>query len=124
MYLNDSGDTERNISTATTSVTLDRNADTAEVTAFGNDDKAYIAGLKDATWSVEGSRDATIEGYVDGILGSARFYRIFPEGSSSGKVYYEGTAICTAVSPSSDVGDANKWSASFQNTGAITRTTV
>jgi hypothetical protein len=110
VYIVDSGATERDISSAVTSVSDDFTADTA--------------GLKDATFSVEGNRDATIEGYVYGVLGLSKAWAIFPEGSASGKVKYSGTAICTTFNEASDVGDANKWSAEFQVTGAVTRATV
>ena len=122
--MTDSGSAEREISSAVTSVTTNFTADTAETSSLGDTAKQYIAGLKDATWSVEGNRDATIEGYVYGILGSSKAWAIFPEGSASGKVKYSGNAICTSFSESSDVGDANKWSAEFQVSGAITRATV
>jgi hypothetical protein len=124
VFLVDSGATERNISSAVTSVSDDFTADTAEVSSLGDTAKQYIAGLKDATFSVEGNRDATIEGYVYGVLGSSKAWAIFPEGSASGKVKYSGTAICTSFNEASDVGDANKWSAEFQVTGAVTRATV
>ena len=123
-YVTDSGGTERNISSAITSITTSFPVDTAETSALGDTAKQYIPGLKDSSFSVEGSRDATIEGYVYGILGSSKAWAYFPEGSASGKVKYSGTAFLTSFDETSDVGDANKWSAEFQGTGAVTRATV
>jgi hypothetical protein len=123
-YIADSGSTERELTTGLSSVSLSPSADTAEVSALNDTAKGYIAGLKDATVEVEGPRDVTIEGYLFGILGLARRFTYFPEGSSSGKVVYIGTAICTSFEDGSSVDDANRYSASFQVTGAVTRTTV
>lgn len=123
-YQTDIATTERDLSTAVTSVSFPRSADTAEATSLGDTSKAYIAGLKDATIAVEGNRDVTIEGYVDGVLGAGCTFAYLPAGSASGRIKYSGSAICTSYEPASDVGDANKWSASYQVTGAVTRTTL
>lgn len=124
LWVGDSTNTPRDISTAVTSTGLQRMVDTAEVTALTNTSKAYIAGLKDATFPVEGSRDVTIEGYIDGSLGSVVQFAYLPNGSASGKVKYSGSALCTEYNPNSDVSDANKWSAQYQVTGDVTRTVL
>lgn len=123
-YLSD-GSTERNLSSAGTQCSLDLSKDTVETTAFGSTSKTYIGGLRDATFSIEGARDATIEGYVYSAYtnSSGVFFRYFPEGSASGKVGYEGTAILTkGPGPSASTDDSVKWSAEAQVTGPVTRT--
>lgn len=92
-----------------------------DVTALNDTAHGYIAGLKDATVEVSGPRDATIEGYLYGVLNLARRFSYFPEGSASGKVGYIGTAICTSFNEASSVSDANTYSASFQVSGPVTR---
>lgn len=124
IWVGDSSNTPQNITSAVSTTGLQRIVDTAEVTALGNTSKAYIAGLKDATFPVDGIRDVTIEGYVDGSLGTPVAFAYLPNGSASGKVKYSGSAICTSYNPNSDVGDANKWSAQYQCTGDITRTVL
>jgi hypothetical protein len=47
--IDDSGGTLRDISDVLTDVSISRTADVAEVSAFTNSSKAYVAGLKDAT---------------------------------------------------------------------------
>lgn len=123
-YIVDSGATERDISAAVNSVSLPKSADTAEVSSFGDAAKNFIGGLLDSTLSVEGSRDATIEGYLDGIIGATTTYAYCPEGSASGKVKFSGTIIGTQVSPTSAVGDANKFSFTAQGCGTVTRATL
>ena len=63
--VDDSGGTIRDISDILSSVTLSREADTAEVSALGSSDKSYIVGLKDATISIEGMADVTTSGYLE-----------------------------------------------------------
>lgn len=116
----------RDLSSAGTTCSLDISRDTAETTAFGNSSKTYIPGLRDATASIEGNRDATIEGYVYNsfISDTAVAFEYYPEGEGTGKIYYTGDCILTTgPGPSSDVGDANKWSAEMQVSGDVTRST-
>lgn len=123
-YLTDSGSTERNITAGLTSAAIARTADVAETSALGDSAKTYVAGLKDATIPLGGPRDATIEGYVEGVVGTSTAFAYFPEGSASGKIKYSGSVIITAYNPSSSVDDATRWSAECQVTGAVTRAAV
>ena len=68
--IDDSGGTLRDITDVLTDVAVSRTADVAEVSAFSNSSKAYVAGLKDATITISGSFDATVDGYLSGILGA------------------------------------------------------
>jgi hypothetical protein len=124
LYLVDSGASERDLSSAITQVSLPLSSDTADTSALGDAAKTYLATLKDATVSIDGHRDATIEGYLFGVLGATTTFSYFPEGSASGKVKYSGTVIINSVGPASDVGDANKFSAGGQCSGTITRAVV
>ena len=100
-----------------------RSVDTAEVTAFGQNDKAYIAGLRDATIPLEGFADATVDGYLAGILGwgTPVAWEVYPSGSATGLVKYSGSAILTKYETQTSVSDAVKISGELQVTGAITR---
>jgi hypothetical protein len=85
----DSGATLRDISTVLNSVSLSREADTAEVSALGTDDKAYIAGLRDATISIEGMADvpATLTAFsgLSRRLSSTRLARVPVRSSTPGR---------------------------------------
>ena len=121
--VDDSGSTLRDISTYTTGVDFPRTVDTAETSTAGNASKTYVAGMKDATITIEGNYDSTVDGYLEGILGLTGSIEYGPAGSTAGYVKYSCEAICTAYNPPASVDDAAKWSASFQVTGDVTRGT-
>jgi predicted secreted protein len=112
-------------------VSLSRDIETAETTTFGNDDKNYITGLRDATVSVSGKFDAAAASAIDpvlaGVLGSASTvswaYRPNSASVSTSNPEYQGEAIVTSYEVSGGVGDAVTFSAELQCTGAITRAT-
>ena len=52
-------------------VDVNRTADIAESTTFGNDNKTYITGNKDGTLSVGGFFDATADATLQPLLGGA-----------------------------------------------------
>lgn len=120
----DSGSTMRDISNVVNSSSLSRSAETAEVTALGDDSKAYIPGLKDATVSVEGMADVTTSGYLDGILGTVTTWEFFPAGTANGQVKYSGSGILTSLETAAEVGGAVTVSGELQVTGDVTRTVV
>lgn len=122
--IDDSGGTLRDISNVLTDVSVSKTADVAEVSAFSNSSKAYVAGLKDATISISGSFDATVDGYLKAIVGASGSFEFFPIGNSSGLPKASGEAICTSYDRTPDVGGAVTFSASFQVSGDVTEATV
>lgn len=121
--IDDSGGTLRDISAYCNSVSFPRSADTAETSTFSVSSKTFVAGLKGATISVEGKWDSTVDGYLDGIVGVEGTFEYGPQGSTAGNIKYTGECICTGYEPSGDIGDAGKFTASFQVTGDVERTT-
>jgi hypothetical protein len=122
--LDDTSGTVRNISDTVTSVDFPDTIDTAETTAFGSSAKSYIVGLADATLSVSGIWDATVDGYIaGGAEPASRSFVFGPAGSTAGNVKYTGEAIVTSYSISNPVGDVVTYSLDLQVTGAVTRTT-
>lgn len=113
------------ISSYVSDVSLARSVDTAETTTFGASDKTYIVGLRDANFSVSGKWDATLDALLNGILGQSATvsFEYGPEGSSNGNTKLTGEAILTGFDRSSTVSDAATFSANFQVSGAVTRTT-
>ena len=124
VYITDSGGTERNFTSYSTSVGIPAEVETAEVSTLGDDDKVYVVGLKDATFTIEGRLDATVDGYLNGLAGGTpRAYKIAPMGSVAGRLYYSGSCILTSYELTSELGDVVGFSAEFQNSGAPTRGT-
>ena len=121
--IDDTGGSSRNISDTLTDVSFPQTIDTTETTAFGSSNKSYIVGLKDTTISVSGIWDATVDGYISGTEPASRSFIFGPAGSTSGNVKYTGEAIMTNYSQSNPVGDVVTFTADFQVTGAVTRTT-
>lgn len=121
--IDDTGGSSRNISDTLTDVSFPQTVDTAETTAFGSSNKSYIVGLKDTTISVSGIWDATVDGYISGTEPASRTFIYGPAGTTSGNVKYTGEAIMTNYAVSNPVGDVVTFTADFQVTGAVTRTT-
>jgi hypothetical protein len=120
----DAGSTLRDISDVLNTASLSREVETAEVTTLGDDDKAYIPGLRDGTVSVEGMADVTTSGYIDGLLGTTTTFEFYPAGTGTGQVKYAGSCILTSVETGAELGGAVTMSGEFQITGGITRTVV
>ena len=122
--IDDSGGTLRDISDVLTDVAISRTADVAEVSAFSNSSKAYVAGLKDATITVSGSFDATVDGYLSGILGVEGSFEFYPIGTTGGNPKSSGECIMTSYDRTPDVGGAVSFTASFQVSGDVTEGTA
>jgi hypothetical protein len=112
------------------SVDFPQTIETAEVTTFGDNSKEYIVGLADATLSVSGSWDATLDAHMEGVLAAQRggtlasaTFEYGPAGGAGGAVRYTGECILTGYTGASSVGDKVTFSAEFQVTGAVTRNT-
>ena len=122
--IDDTAGSVRDISNTVTSVDFPETLDTAETTAFGSSAKSYIPGLTDATISISGIWDATVDGYIaGGAEPASRSFVFGPAGSGSGNVKYTGEAIVTSYSISNPVGDVVTYSLDLQVTGSISRTT-
>ena len=121
--LDDKDGTARDLSDTLTSVDFPETIDTAETTAFGATSKSYIVGLRDATISVSGLWDATVDGYIIGTEPASRTFIFGPAGSTGGNVKYTGECILTNYAVSNPVGDVVTYSLDLQVTGNVTRTT-
>lgn len=122
--IDDSGGTLRDISNVLTDVAVSRTADVAEVSAFSNSSKAFVAGLKDATISLSGSFDATVDGYLKAILGVEGDFEFYPIGTTGGNPKASGKAIMTSYDRTPDVGGSVSFSAAFQVSGDVTEGTA
>lgn len=122
--IDDSGGTLRDITNVLTDVAVSRTADVAEVSAFSNSSKAYVAGLKDATITISGSFDATVDGYLKGILGAEGSFEFYPIGTTGGNPKASGECIMTSYDRTPDVGGAVTFTAAFQVSGDVTEGTA
>ena len=121
--LDDTGGTSRSLSNVLTSVDFPEIIETAEATAFGSTSKSYIVGLRDASISVSGLWDATVDGYIIGTEPATRSFIFGPAGTTGGNVKYTGECILTNYSVSAPVGDVVTFSLDLQVTGNVTRGT-
>ncbi|MCS6302377.1 MAG: hypothetical protein H8K07_01725 [Nitrospira sp.] len=106
---------------------LERMRETAETTVFGLNDKTYVAGLKDSTFSGEGNFDGALDLILsDDIADNAatKTLQYDPQGSTSGLPRYSIETWVTKYSIDTDIGDKGSCSFELQGTGAVTRTTV
>jgi len=123
--LDNSGGSLTDISTYVNNVDFPETADVAETSTLGASNKTYLAGLKDATISLSGLFDATVDAILGAVVGqtASLSFEYSPEGTGSGKVKYTGEAILTSYALSSPVGDVVAYSADLQVSGAVTRGT-
>jgi hypothetical protein len=124
--IEDSGDVSRDISTVLRDVSLGRQIDTAETTAFQSTNKSYVIGIPGSSFNVSGMFDLTVDGYFMGIMGleDARAFIYRPEGNTSGRREITGSAYLSSYNISGSVSDMVSFTADFTVTGAVTVTTV
>lgn len=118
----DSGSTARNISDVLRDVSLARQIDTAETTAFTSTNKSYVIGIPGSSFSVSGMFDLTVDGYLNGIMGleSARAFVYGPEGNTATRRRITGSAYLTSLNYSGSVSDMVSFTADFMVTGPVT----
>jgi hypothetical protein len=103
---------------------LEKMVDTAETTAFGDDDKEFIAGLRDTTLNISGHWDAAQDQFAaDWDDGAVVSCIVGPAGNTAGNVRYTFNALITSYTVDMPVSGRVSWSASLQRTGATTRDT-
>ena len=74
--------------------TINMNVDKQDVTAFGDGNKVYVAGLPDASGDFGGFMDdATSQTYIAAIDGLARNFYLYPDTTNSPNVYWFGTVL-------------------------------
>jgi len=123
--VDNSGGSLTTISDVLTDVSLPQTIETAETTSFGSNAKTYIVGLSDATISISGNFDVTVDAHLSSVLGQAATlsFEYGPEGLATGDAKYTGECLMTSYEKSGAVGDVVTFSAEFQVTGAVTRGT-
>lgn len=113
-----------NLTTYFNEASISTDVEVAETTAFGNDAKTYIAGLKDGTFSMSGMFDGA-QGAVDQTLSSviaaadSDAITVAPDGAVAGRRSVSGAARETSYEISSPVGDVVSVSMESQATGGV-----
>jgi len=116
--------TPTDISQYVKSISFPEEAETHDTTTLGATSKSYIAGLKDATISIDGVFDPTVDAHLNGILGlDGVAFEYGPAGSTAGSIKYTGNCICTSYEVETPVDDVATFSAEFQVSGNVTRGT-
>jgi len=117
-------------STSIAAVTLEISADEQETTSFGADYRTRIAGLKDASLTLDFHQDfgaSSVDATLFPLMGSAVTFSITPtsEATSATNPAYSGTAIVTSYSPfANSVGDLATLSVTWPVSGPVTRATA
>ena len=107
------------------SYTITETADVLEDTSMGDASRTYLASLKSFSGSIECFWDETdTNGQLTLDVGATVTINVYPEGSSSGDMYYTGSVIITEKSITASFDGMVEASFSFQGTGALSETTV
>ena len=107
------------------SFSIEESADTLEDTSMGDTARTYKPSLTTYTGSIDvlwDETDTTGQGAL--TVGSEVTLNFYPEGDTSGDVYYTGLAIVTGVSRNSSFDGLVEMSISVQGNGALTTSTV
>lgn len=116
-------------SSSIAAVTLEVSADEQETTAFGDTFRTRIAGLKDASISLDFHQDFgadSVDATLWPLLGSTVAFTITPTSAavSATNPSYTGTALVTQYSPfANSVGDLATLSVSWPVSGEVVRGT-
>lgn len=114
------------MSTYISSSDFNVSVDTHDTTAYGDDNRTYIDGLIDATFSCDGHYDDAAGGpdtILRPLLGGGEITIIRqPEGTGTGLAQQSFSALPTAYDETNPVDGKISFSAEFQVSGAITTT--
>ena len=104
---------------------LSETADTIEDTTINDTSKTFQAGLKSWNGSLNAFWDeADTNGQEALTVGSAATLNLYPEGATTGDIYYYGSAIGTSGGRSVPTNGMVTKAIGFQGNGALTRGTA
>ena len=107
------------------SYSVEQTGDTVEDTTMGDSWRTHKATLKSWTASVDvfwDETDTTGQGALN--VGTEVTLNLYPEGSTTGDVYFTGTGIVTGKTVSASYDGMVESSISVQGTGALTQSTT
>ena len=122
---NGSATTEVDRSTYVRSVDFPREQDVLDTTPFGVTARTYAVGLMDNKMTVEFFWDTTIDTHLNALLGytTAVEFIYGPDGTTSTRPKFTGTFFLKSLTHPNTIGEVKVFTAEFQLTGAVTRTT-
>lgn len=104
---------------------ISETADTIEDTTINDTSRTYQAGLKSWSGSLTAFWDETdTSGQEVLTVGSSATLNLYPEGATTGDIYYSGTAIINNVGISVPTGGMVERTYGFQGSGALTKGTA
>jgi len=117
----DAGATLQDISAFVDQSDFNRLVELADTSAYGDEDRTWIAGLGSGSLSMGGPWDPGLDGYFGSAFDfeTARSIRYRPEGDASPSFTFEAFIESYTVGP--PVDDAIRWNATLRPTDAITR---
>lgn len=106
------------------SYSLEESADVVEKTAMGDSSRSYLSTLTQFTASVEVFFDETDTAQTALSVGSTVNLEVYPEGTSTGDTYYNGSAIVTGFTKSASFDGLVEASITLQGSGGLTTSTA
>ncbi len=116
-----------NITSYLSQASFERLREMAETTVFSNDNKTYIPGLRDATFSGEGRFDPTLDLILSDDINddtNTKTLQYDPQGSTSGLPRYSVECWVSSYNIDGPLDDVSGISFELQCTGAVTRSTI
>ena len=108
-----------------TSWTLTQSSSTIENTELADTTRSYLSGLSEYSGTVDCHWDETdTNGQVACSFGAAVNLIFYPEGATSGDVYFNGTSLVTGITRNASVDGLVEISLSYQGTGPLAISTV
>lgn len=105
------------------SVSTSADVEVADASTFGDEDKAYVTGLGDATLSAEGLLEAGTDGTVAATLGTAvkRIWQVYPAGDAIGMAGRGMSADSAGYEVASEISDVVSFSLEAQSSVGFDR---
>jgi len=103
---------------------MTRQMDTADVTTYGDVDRSFLAGLRNGTFTMSGIFASTYEDFLAPLMGQSTgiWAKFHPGGVGASLPKFTAPVIITALDVSAPIGDAVKYSITFQRAGLLTST--
>lgn len=104
---------------------MSETASTKDTTVMNDTDRSYIGGIADRSGQGAGlldDTDSTGQGAL--VVGSIVTLALYPEGNTSGKPEWTGSAVITAFDRTGEMDGVVEFTFSFQGSGAWTKGVV
>lgn len=129
-HLDITGGTLTDFSESLDNVNFSAQKELADVTSFGDNDREFIVGLRNASFDISGHFDDESDHVTNQVLAlythdsnTNYSFEYGPGGSSAGDIKITGDCIVTGLQISSNVGDKVSFNFTAQVTGGISVTT-